>query len=292
MPPPLITTLCTIETPIITTAAFMLETPMPEVELTDQQVTDLEHQLLNAMPSQGSIGNGALRRKLSWNEERYWYIRNRLLQSGVVAQGRGRGGSVHRIVPVSPPGVPLEAARQKVVESTLYDPIVATLQSHWVPDHQIQDFVIDCTAQQGRRDTGGKWTRPDITLASCNTYKYVPGKQVELNTFEVKTSDGLDVTAVYEALAHRRAAHYSYVLAFVPDGERAALESLLDRLFGDADDHGVGFIVIGNATDYETWNFEIEPTRNDPDPADADNFIRTQTSEAFRDKILGWCRTL
>ena len=70
------------------------------------------------------------------------------------------------------------------------------------------------------------------------------------------------------------------------------LKSLLDRLCGDADEHGVGFILVGNATDYETWDFEVEPSRNDPDPADLDNFIRTQTSEQFKDRILSWCRTL
>jgi hypothetical protein len=55
---------------------------------------------------------------------------------------------------------------------------------------------------------------------------------------------------------------------------------------------GIGFIVIGEATDYETWDFEVEPNHNDPDPADLDNFIRTQTSEEFKDRILSWCRTL
>jgi hypothetical protein len=50
--------------------------------------------------------------------------------------------------------------------------------------------------------------------------------------------------------------------------------------------------VVGEAADYETWDFEVEPSRNDPDPADLDNFIRTQTSEEFKNRILSWCRTL
>jgi hypothetical protein len=266
---------------------------MVEGALTDEEVSELEQRLIAAMPPQGPIGNGALRYKLEWDEDRYWHIRNRLLQAGVLVTGRGRGGSVLRVVPV----VSSDAERPgtvapRIAEKDLYDPIVSAIGSHWVPDHQIQDFVIDYTAQQGRRDTGGKWTRPDVTLASCNTYKFVPGKQVELNTFEIKTYDGLDVTAVYEALAHRRAAHYSYVLAYVPESERAVLKSLLDRLCGDADEHGVGFVVVAEAADYETWDFEVEPGRNDPDPADLDNFIRTQTSEEFKDRILSWCRTL
>jgi hypothetical protein len=266
---------------------------MVEAALTDEEVSELERRLLAATPPQGPIGNGALRHKLQWDEDRYWYIRNRLLQSGVLVTGRGRGGSVLRVVPVTSPDTERSGtAIPRIAERDLYEPIVSTIRSHWVPDHQMQDFVIDCTALQGRRDTGGKWTRPDATLASCNTYKFVPGKQVELNTFEIKTFDGLDVTAVYEALAHRRAAHYSYVLAYVPESERAVLKSLLDRLCADADEHGVGLIVVGEATDYETWDFEVEPGRNDPDPADLDNFIRTQTSEDFKDRILSWCRTL
>jgi hypothetical protein len=35
----------------------------------------------------------------------------------------------------------------------------------------------------------------------------------------------------------------------------------------------------------------VEPGRNEPDPADLDNFIRTQTGDEFKDRILGWCRT-
>ncbi len=128
----------------------------------------------------------------------------------------------------------------RISESDLYDPIVATIASHWVPDHRIQDFVIDCTARQGSRDTGGMWTRPDVALASCSRLKFVPGIQLELNTFEIKTFDGLDVTSVYEALAHRRAAHYSYVVAYIPESKRRPLKSLVDRLCLDSESHGIG----------------------------------------------------
>lgn len=263
---------------------------------TDRKVEELQEQLISAMPPRGSIGNGALRIKLGWNEDPYWYIRNKLLQSGHIEERRGRGGNVRLVLPMTSPVRVNEASfasqESRITESALYDPIIATIRSHWVPDHNIQDFVIDRTAHQGRRDTGGKWTRPDITLASYNIYRYVPGKQVELNTFEVKTYDGLDVTAVYEALAHRRAAHYSYVLAYVPDSERVALGPLLERLCADADDHGIGFVLMKGPKEYGTWNFEVQPTRHEPDPANVDNFIRTQTSDEFKDKILGWCRTL
>jgi hypothetical protein len=142
------------------------------------------------------------------------------------------------------------------------------------------------------RGAGIQEARPDVALASCNRFKFVPGIQVELNTFEIKTFDCLDVTAVYEALAHRRAAHYSYVVAYVPESERLALRSLLDRLCLEAESHGIGLILVASPDEYETWDFEIEPSRNDPDPADLNLFIKTQTSAKFKGKILDWCRTV
>jgi hypothetical protein len=264
---------------------------MAQEKLTFEQVTALEERLIASTPPQGAIGNEALRCKLGWNEDQYWFIRDRLLQTGVLIKGRGRGGSVLRGVPIVSEADLIIPRVPQMSEGDLYDPIISTISSHWVPDHRIQDFVIDCTAHQGSRATGGKWTRPDVTLASCNRFKFVPGQQVELTTFEIKTFEGLDVTSVYEALAHRRSAHYSYVVAYVPETERLALRSLLDRLCFDADNHGVGLILLSEPDDYETWSFEVEPGRNEPDPADLDNFIRTQTGDEFKDRILGWCRT-
>jgi hypothetical protein len=83
---------------------------MPEMELTYQQVAEFEHRFLDATPSQGSIGNSALRRKLQWDEQLYSHIRNRLLEAGVVGQGRGRGGSVYRLVAPSLPTQSLAGA--------------------------------------------------------------------------------------------------------------------------------------------------------------------------------------
>jgi hypothetical protein len=124
---------------------------MVEGALTDEEVSEFEQRLIAAMPPQGPIGNGALRYKLGWDKDRYWHIRNRLLQAGVLVTGRGKGGSVLRVVPVvssdtERPGT----VAPRIAEKDLYDPIVSTIGSHWVPDHQIQDFVIDYTAQQGR----------------------------------------------------------------------------------------------------------------------------------------------
>ena len=43
-----------------------------------------------------SIGNGALRTELGWNEDRYWKVQTSLVEEGRIVRGRGRGGSVRR----------------------------------------------------------------------------------------------------------------------------------------------------------------------------------------------------
>lgn len=43
------------------------------------------------------------------------------------------------------------------------------------------------------------------------------------NTFEVKPSDAIDVTAVYEVLAHLRSATHAYVIFHVPDDAEEAV---------------------------------------------------------------------
>ena len=52
------------------------------------------------LPADGSpIGNGSLREMLGWSQTRYFAARQKLLDSGRVLTGRGRGGSVRRAEP-------------------------------------------------------------------------------------------------------------------------------------------------------------------------------------------------
>ena len=52
---------------------------------------------LSAVPKKSeTIGNGALRNELGWNESRYWKVHHSLVEDGRIIRGRGRGGSVRR----------------------------------------------------------------------------------------------------------------------------------------------------------------------------------------------------
>jgi hypothetical protein len=257
------------------------EAQMPTIPDSDV----LKAQLLSAVPPTGSVGNITLLKNLGWPEEQYWTLRDELIRAGQLEAGRGRGGSVRRSIAEATIVAPIPDR-----ETALYEPILATLKRDWAQDYRYTDFDSEITAHQGRRDTGGKWSRPDITLVTCDTYKYVPGKHLDVITFEIKRYDGVDVTAVYEALAHRRAANYAYVLVHVPQGEAEEAAVTIEELSHEAEEHGIGLVQLYAANDYKTWEFLLEAERNDPAPSDVSEFIDDQLSTAFKERISRWLR--
>lgn len=54
-----------------------------------------EERMVSLLPRDGAaIGNGSLRDKLGWDEDKYFLVRGSLLQKGMIWLGKGRGGSV------------------------------------------------------------------------------------------------------------------------------------------------------------------------------------------------------
>ncbi len=195
--------------------------------LSAQEIDELQQQLLAQVPADRVIGNTRLREALRWGDDRYWAVRNRLVENGVLETGRGKGGSV-RLVPPPPEDVPAEQAQNAPVqaqqdaepfqrEDQLYEPIATVLRDQWAKEQGFDLYSVEVTARQGSRQTGGKWTRPDMTVVGYKTFPYVPGRFLEVVTFEVKPFSTIDVSSVYEALAHRRASTRAYVVLHVPE---------------------------------------------------------------------------
>jgi hypothetical protein len=205
----------------------------------------------------------------------------------------GRGGSVRRVktvpAPVDTPAVAQPIAQQIQAERDLYEPMAKVIRENWSPEFGLDAVIFEITAQGGRR-SDGKWSRPDVTLASYKTYPYVPGRHFDLITFEVKPTEGLDVTVVYEALAHRRAATRAYALLHIPDDTRAEVEEVLEEICVEAKRVGVGVIVAANPGNYETWETIVEATRHEPEPQRLNDFLAKQVSQGFREQIVRWFR--
>jgi hypothetical protein len=47
-------------------------------------------------------------------------------------------------------------------ERSLYEPMRRVIAGEWAKDKRFDPLAVEITAQQGRRETGGRFTRPDI----------------------------------------------------------------------------------------------------------------------------------
>lgn len=257
-----------------------------------EELTAQEQQLMNLVPGGGtSIGNKYLRTQLVWDEDTYWDVRNSLLGKGLLLTGRGKGGSVRRVVltevPAGPPEPVVIPQGEGEREEDLYDPAVKVLQEDWSKDKRLENFVVQKTARQGRRPTG-TWSRPDLILVYVPSYQIIPQKTVEVVTFEIKDYTNFSVAAVYEALAHLRAATKSYVLVRIPAEKLAMFEAELEAAVDEAGRFGIGLIVAEKIDDYDTWDELVDAERREPDPRMLDQFLLDQVNEDNRRRLNGW----
>jgi hypothetical protein len=266
--------------------------------LTAEEIAERERELLQHVPDSGTVGNVTLSHILDWNEDAlYWDIRNRLIERGILVLGRGRGGSVRRVLAELPAvdkaasevNPALNSAEEAALrESDLYQPMAEVLRNRWAKEHRLDSLLVEITAAQGSRQTKGKWTRPDITAASYTTFPYVPGRHFDVITFEVKPHNMLDITVVYEALGHRRASTRAYALLHVPEDQEQSLQTIVDDICAEAKRHGVGIVVAGQPNDYDTWEELVEAVRHEPDPERLNEFLAVQMSQGFREQIIKW----
>lgn len=238
----------------------------------------------------GSAGNVTLMRELGWSEERYYRARDRLVDEGQLVRGPGRGGSVRLVSEEEEAEEPVSTraetqAQTTIREDELYEPIRRVLNDSFSKDRGFRWHHVEVTARQGRRLTGGRWTRPDITMVSLMRYRYVPGLHLEVWTFEVKTREAVDVSAVYESLAHTRFGTRAYVAFPFPEEPEGTERELLDAVVAEAERHGVGVITMTDPADYQSW-YEIVPAkRTDAEPEAINDFIATQLSPDARTEL-------
>jgi len=255
--------------------------------------------LLSLIPESGkSIGNSALRDQLrkrigadgdGFTDQDYWQIRDSLIDDGAIEQGRGRGGSVHRVIAAETPSSASAPLQTIVGERSLYEPFHSAIVSGYVKDNRIKRFVSEITASQGRRSTGGKWTRPDVTLIAVRTYSFTPGKRLEVITFEVKPDLDTALEGVFEALAHSVFAHRSY-LAVDLSQYKDIDETADERIAQECGRLGVGYITFENPADYNTYEIAASAKLNEPDPYEVDKFITTQISSDKQEELRDWLR--
>lgn len=246
------------------------ETAKAEVWVPNQ--TDTE-KLLKRIPEDGTaIGNMSLQKQFpDWPSQKFWRARDSLLDAGLLERGKGKGGSVRRPVKKKATAKATPILRG---EKQLYEPLLKVLQDEWVPEMRIDPnhIYFEITASQGKKATGGTWTRPDITAVSVRTFQHLPLKYFDVWTFEVKPVEALDITAIFEAASHASRATRSYALLQI-SGDNATESDIVDRCIREAGRLQVGLIIFSDATDFETWETKVEAPRLETAPEALNEFV-------------------
>jgi hypothetical protein len=271
---------------------------------------EYKQRLYDLTPADGkSIGNATLRELLkaafpeeTFTRDDYFDLRNSLRADGRIERGKGKGGSVHRFISVVPLDAGLKVAsvesttgqaepaepQPEPSEADLYKPFRAAIETGYVPDNDLKPWICEITASQGKRSTGGRWTRPDVALVAQQTFPYVPNKIFQVITFEIKPDLGTALDGVFEASAHSAFAHRSY-LAF-PDSSDYDDNPLYDRIHTECERFGLGLILFEDVNNWDTYDFQVPAKFREPDPQAVNDFIKTQISEKSREEIQRWFR--
>jgi hypothetical protein len=245
--------------------------------------------LLKNIPQDGSfVGNVFLRSSLGFSSNRYWEIREELLKANLIQTGKGRGGSVARTAK----GTTLKAIAPKGLakeEKHLYNPLKRWLESAWaraIKESGDSYWVKVTATPSGYKRRSGKYSRPDLTFVQVSSFDYLPGRFLEVTTFEVKQfKDAQDIKNVFEAAAHLRWANNSYLVVEVPDPEFL----LSERVTSELTRFDVGLLVIYRKKDgtYEC-DERLPPIPQIPDPKEQDILLKTffENDKKERKKFL------
>lgn len=255
--------------------------------MTKNELSEQAQKLLQLIPVDGSfVGNTSLRRKSGLGDD-YWKVRNDLEEAGLIALGRGRGGSVALQLSAATPINAVDTAPTGNLvheEVDLYEPVRKLLNDDWgTAAKESEDFFeLRITASpRGRQRDSGQWSRPDLTLVEVNTFEYLPGSNLEVTTFEVKKfGDVQNIASVYEAAAHSRWAHYAYLVAEIPEENY----EFPDRFISEIQRFRVGLITLWR--DNKEWKFGVEtdPERLTPEPKELESLLKTFFSDSKRAK--------
>ena len=263
----------------------------PEIVPVPAKISVSKHKkfVMKRVPKDGTpIGNIALIKELRQDgisEDEYWPARNELIIAGDLSKGRGKGGAVFRPIDTLPTGGKIDPKykTEKSIYPDFHNVIAATT---WLGENLIdpKTVISEITANQGRKRTGGKWSRPDVTLIVVEKYRFIPEKVLTVMSFEIKKANELDVSGVYETASHSRFAHKSYLALYLPGGIPERDYSYI-HITQECERFGVGLIIFQKPNDATTYDTVIEPRRKNPDPADVDLFIFRQFQKKHKDLL-------
>ena len=258
---------------------------------------DLKIGILALLPEDGTpVLNRVMRVMLARRYERsvdndaFFSARDKLFEAGKVGRLRGQGGQIFLTQPdVAPPTSTKQAETKDFwSEARLMEPLRQFLEG---PFRKSLDLpangacIVQDTSVMGPHK--GKWARPDFILVSAMRFKLMPGAQVDLHSFELKTESGGGVLAIHEALAQTRFTHFGHLVWHLPSGSKG--EPMLEDVATHCEEHGVGLIRLRTperAAEPDGCEVLVDPRRKPTLGSVADGFLESRLSDEQKATLL------
>ncbi len=259
--------------------------------------TALQATILSFLPDDGTpVLNRVMRvmlaRKLerAVDEDTFFKARDALLAKGVVGRLRGQGGQLFLTKPdpadedEPPQPQPIEAWS----EAKLMEPLRAYLDGPFRKSLDLPEggaCIVQDTSVMGPHK--GKWARPDFILVSAMRFKLMPGAQVDLHSFELKTETGGNVLAIHEALAQTRFTHFGHFVWHLPVGSKA--EPMLEDITTHCEEHGIGLIRLKDPlrpAEEDGCEVLVDPRRKPTLGSVVDGFLESRLTSAQKERLM------
>ncbi len=258
---------------------------------------DLKTGILALLPEDGTpVLNRVMRVMLAQRFERsvddevFFAARDKLFDACKVGRLRGQGGQIFLTQPdLAPPTAKKQAEAKDVwTEAKLMEPLRRFLEGPFRTSLDLPTngaCIVQDTSVMGPHK--GKWARPDFILVSAMRFKLMPGAQVDLHSFELKTETGGSVLAIHEALAQTRFTHFGHFVWHLPEGSKS--EPMLDDIVTHCEEHGVGLIRMEDPTragEPDGCDVLVDPRRKPTLGSVADGFLESRLSDEQKATLL------
>jgi hypothetical protein len=268
---------------------------MAPIEVTPEV---LAQRILALLPQDGTpVLNRVMRVMLSRQleiqiePELYFAARDLLLQNGKIGRSRGQSGQIFLAALNGSQPATAESAlpAEPWPEARLMQPLRTYLERAFrrgldLPADGIS-LVQDSSAKGPAK---GLWARPDFILVSAMRFKFMPGAQVDVHSFELKTETGCSVLSVHEALAQTRFTHFGHLVWHLPEYSRS--EARLAEIEDHCDEHGIGLIRMRDPLAREGCEILADPVRKSTLPMAVEGFLETRLSVEQKESLAGVVR--
>ena len=221
------------------------------------------------------------------SQDLYFQASDRLSKEQRIGRLRGQGGQVF-LLPKSDKSdrKPINGAAPDLRrEAKLMAPLGCYLTETFCKGLDLPpdgESIVQDTSTIG--PIRGRFARPDFIVVTAMRFRFLPGSQIDVHSFELKAEHGATDESVYEALAQTRFTHFGHLVWHLPHNSRC--EVRLAEIEKQCDQHGVGLIRMRDPHDHGAYDILLDPERKTTPPAIVDGFLESRLTTAHRERLL------